>query len=70
MTYAEASSVNDLIDSKLENFGELLGPQESLVDRVTTTYIEDPTFSGYKVLVDINSDLIMMSGRTTGSMKR
>ena len=63
MTYAEASSVNDLIDSKLENFGELLGPQESLVDNVTTTYIEDPTFSGYKVLVDINSEyLVMMSG--------
>ena len=63
MTYAEASSVNDLIDSKLENFGELLGPQESLVNSVTTTYIEDPTFSGYKVLVDINSEyLIMMSG--------
>ena len=63
MTYAEASSVNDLIDSKLENFGEMLGPQESLVDNVTTTYIEDPTFSGYKVLVDINSEyLVMMSG--------
>jgi len=63
MTYAEASSVNDLIDSKLENFGELLGPQESLVDNVTTTYIEDPTFSGYKVLVDINPEyLVMMSG--------
>jgi len=60
MTYAEASSVNDLIDSKLENFGELLGPQESLVDSVTTTYIEDPTFSGYKVLVDINSDYLIM----------
>ena len=50
MTYAEASSVNDLIDSKLDNFGELLGPEESLVDNVTTTYIEDPRFSGYKVL--------------------
>ena len=60
MTYAEASSVNDLIDSKLENFGELLGPQESLVDNVTTTYIEDPTFSGYKVLIDINSEYLIM----------
>tara|TARA_E500000318_G_scaffold22723_1_gene23152 strand:- start:153 stop:1679 length:1527 start_codon:yes stop_codon:yes gene_type:complete len=60
MTYAEASSVNDLIDSKLETFGELLGPQESLVDGVTTTYIEDPTFSGYKVLLDINSEYLIM----------
>ncbi len=60
MTYAEASSVNDLIDSKLDNFGEMLGPQESLVDNVTTTYIEDPTFSGYKVLLDINSEYLIM----------
>ncbi len=58
MTYAEASSVNDLIDSKLDNFGELLGQRESLVDNVTTTYIEDPRFSGYKVLIDINSDFL------------
>ena len=60
MTYREANSVNDLIDSKLDSFGEALGINHSMVENVTTTYIEDPTFSGYKVLVDIEGDFLPM----------
>jgi len=59
LTYREAAAATDLIDSKLDNFGELLGSQESLVSNIIFQYIEDPTFTGYKVLVYIDEAFLV-----------
>ena len=59
LTYREAAAATDLIESKLDNFGELLGSQESLVSNIIFQYIEDPTFTGYKVLVYIDEAFLV-----------
>jgi hypothetical protein len=59
LTYREAAAATDLIDSKLENFGELLGSQETLVSNINFQYVEDPTFTGYKVLVYIDEAFLV-----------